>query len=238
MKILALDSSAKPASVSIFEDEKMLGNFYINTEQTHSQTLIPMIDALLKNTCVKIRDIDIFCVSKGPGSFTGIRIGMSVIKGLAMAYNKPCIGISTLKALAYNIRYFNGIICPVMDARCHQVYNALFEYKNGSIERLTEDRAIDIDILSQELINSKKNINLVGDGAIICYNELKNKIHSISIAPENMRYQNSNSIAYLSYNYISSHPEQITSAQKLFPEYLRLSQAERELKKNLYQKLS
>ncbi len=232
MKILALDSSAKPASASIFEDEKILGSFYINTEQTHSQTLMPMIEALLKNTCIKIRDIDLFCVSKGPGSFTGIRIGMSVIKGLAIAYNKPCIGISTLSALAYNIKYFNGIICPVMDARCHQVYNALFECKNGCMERLTEDRAIDIDILSQELINFEKIINLVGDGAFICYNELKNKINSINIAPEHMRYQNSNSVAYLAYNHISSHPEQTTSAQKLCPEYLRLSQAERELKKH------
>lgn len=232
MKILALDSSAKPASVSISEDEKILSNFYINIEQTHSQTLMPMIEALLKNTYIKIKDIDLFGVSKGPGSFTGIRIGMSAIKGLAMAYNKPCIGISTLNALAYNIKYFNGIICPVMDARCHQVYNALFECKNGNMERLTEDRAIDIDILSKELINFKKTINLVGDGALICYNELKNKINNINITPEYIRYQNANSVAYIAYNYISLHPEQITSAQELFPEYLRPSQAERELKKH------
>ena len=230
MKILSVDSSAKACSAAILEDDKILGSFFINTALTHSQTLVPMIDAVVKNTSTDLNTIDAFAVSAGPGSFTGVRIGVAAIKGLAMPLNKPCISVSTLESMPYNIISENCIAVCVMDARCSQVYNALFEIKNGEVQRLCEDRALSIDDLAEDLKQYKNKLILVGDGAELCYNSFKEKIDNISLAPENSRYQNASGVAFASLN------KELISYDELLPTYLRLPQAQRELKKRMESK--
>ena len=230
MKILAVDSSAKACSAAVLDDDKILGSFFINTALTHSQTLVPMIDAVLKNTSTDIISIDAFAVSAGPGSFTGVRIGVAAIKGMAMPLNKPCIAVSTLEAMPHNIISENCIAACVMDARCNQVYNALFEIENGKITRLCDDRAISIDDLAEDLKQYNKKIILVGDGAQLCYNSIKENNNKVELAPEIARYQNASGVALASVN-----KEQI-SCDELLPAYLRLPQAERELKKRMENK--
>ena len=231
MKILALDSSATAASAALLEDDVILGEFFINTKLTHSQTLMPMVDALLKNTCVSIEGIDAFAVSAGPGSFTGIRIGVAAVKGMAMAANKPCVSVSTLEAIAYNLTGVNGIACAVMDARCQQVYNALFESENGIVRRITPDRAIAIEQLRIELCNQKKPIFFVGDGAQLCYNKIRCDLPAVQCAPPHLLYQRASGVARAAVD-VLKHGQALSAAQ-LMPVYLRLPQAERELKQQL-----
>lgn len=229
MKILAVDSSAKACSAAVLDDDKIIGSFFINTALTHSQTLVPMIDAVLKNTSTDINSIDAFAVSAGPGSFTGVRIGVAAVKGMAMPLNKPCIAVSTLEAMPYNIISEDCIAACVMDARCNQVYNALFEIENGKITRLCDDRAVSIDDLSEDLKQYNKKIVLVGDGAQLCYNSMKEN-NNIELAPEISRYQNASGVALASVN------KERISCGELLPAYLRLPQAERELKKRMENK--
>lgn len=230
MKILAVDSSAKACSVALAEDNKVLGSFFINTTLTHSQTLVPMIDSVLKNTSTDINSIDTFAVSAGPGSFTGVRIGVSAVKGMAMPLDKPCVSVSTLEAMPYNLISENCVAVCVMDARCNQVYNALFDMENGNIKRLCEDRALSIDELAEDLKKYDKKLILVGDGARLCYNSYKELFYNITLAPESQRYQNAVGVALSAYN------KETVSCEKLMPSYLRLPQAERELKKRMESK--
>ncbi|MBQ5398457.1 MAG: tRNA (adenosine(37)-N6)-threonylcarbamoyltransferase complex dimerization subunit type 1 TsaB [Ruminococcus sp.] len=227
MKILAVDSSAKACSVSLVDEDKILGEFFINTSLTHSQTLVPMIDAVLKNTSTDIKSVDAFAVSAGPGSFTGVRIGVAAIKGMAMPLDKPCYSVSTLEAMAYNLRGENCVACAVMDARCNQVYNALFLIKNGKITRLCDDRALSIDELAEDLKSYNVKTVLVGDGAQLCYNSYKELSCDIELAPEQQRYQRASGVAFAA---LTKEP---MTAESLMPTYLRLPQAERELKKRL-----
>ncbi len=230
MKILAVDSSAKACSAAVVEDYRVLGSFFINTALTHSQTLVPMIDAVLKNTSTDLSSIDAFAVSAGPGSFTGVRIGVSAIKGIAMPLNKPCISVSTLEAMAYNLLDEDCIVAAVMDARCNQVYNALFEINSGTVKRLCDDRALSIDELDSELRNYNNRIVLVGDGAELCYNSFKENNDNIILSSENIRYQNAVGVAF------SAFEKDMISAEELMPTYLRLPQAQRELKKRMESK--
>ncbi len=228
MKILSLDASATSASVCIYdaEENKIIGEFYINTKLTHSQTLVPMIDALLGSTRLDLDDIDYFAVNTGPGSFTGIRIGVSVIKGMAMATNKPCVSVSTLQSMAYNyIDSDNIVVCACMDARRNQVYNALFEVDNGIVNRLCDDRAISVEALFDELVDINKKIMLVGDGAQLCYSQKGDSDVVLSAASK--RYQKASSVALAAVEFINKN-EILTSAS-LMPTYLRPSQAEREI---------
>ena len=166
MKILALDSSAVSASAAVLDDDKVLGEFFINTKQTHSQTLMPMVQQVLIQTKTSLEEMDLFAVSAGPGSFTGVRIGVACVKGMAFAQNKPCIGVSTLEAMAYPLSMLNGIICAVMDARCQQVYHALFRVNGIEVERICDDCAVAISDLAESLQQySNETIYLVGDGA-------------------------------------------------------------------------
>lgn len=225
MRILAVDSSAKSVSVAISDDKKIISEFYLNTGFTHSQTLMPMVKSALDCAGIDINSIDLFAVNKGPGSFTGIRIGVAAIKGMADFHKKKCIGISTLEAMAYNLSSNNCIACCVMDARCKQVYCALFDIKDGNVTRLTDDSAISITELESLLKNFEKNKILVGDGAELCYNEMKDNFNDIQLAGENIRFQRASGTclcANTKNNYVN--------ANELVPEYLRLSQAERELK--------
>ena len=142
MKILALESTAVAGSAALVEDEKVLGEFYCNTALTHSQTLMPMVEQLLACTRTALEDVDLFAVTAGPGSFTGVRIGVSSVKGMAMALEKPCCAVSTLEAMACGASMVEGLVCALMDARCGQVYTALFRVSGGRVERLTKDSAV------------------------------------------------------------------------------------------------
>ena len=227
MKILAFDSSAKSASVALIDDNKIIGSFFINANLTHSQTLVPMANQLLENTQTDLNQIDALAVSVGPGSFTGVRIGVSIVKGLAMTSDKPCIPVSTLEAMAYNYIQENCTVVAVMDARCNQVYNANFSINNGVISRLCDDRALAIDDLYEEIKTINDKIILVGDGAELCYNSYKEKYTNIFLASEHIRYQNATSVAFAALN------KDKISAVQLMPVYLRLPQAQRELNKRL-----
>lgn len=229
MIILAFDSSASPASVALYEDGFLKGEFYMNTSLTHSQTLMLLAEKLLEFTQTDIKNVDVFAVNAGPGSFTGVRIGVSCVKGMAMALGKPCVSVSTLEAMAQNLEVFNGLICAVMDARCSQVYNALFMTENGKINRLCEDRALSIAELETELSDfSDGEIMLVGDGANICYENMK-QLEGIKLAPQNLRYQRAYGTAVVAYK--KAENGETISSEELVPLYLRLPQAERELKK-------
>lgn len=231
MKILSIECSATPCSVSITENEKILASSFINVKLTHSQTLMPMVEALLNSANIKLSDIDGFAVSAGPGSFTGIRIGISAIKGLAQAKKTPCVSVSTLEAIAYNFIDTDCIVCAVMDARCNQVYNALFEIKNGEIKRLCDDRALMCDELANELVNLSNNENLKiyisGDGTDVFYPFAKD-IENVIKSFETKRYQTATGVALASKNDFEFG--NTISPEKLLPIYLRLPQAERELK--------
>ena len=150
MKILSLECSAKSASCAVIEESKILCSDFTSSGLTHSQTLLPMVSDMINKAEVPFSDIDAFAVSAGPGSFTGIRIGISAVKGMALPKNAPCIPVSTLEAIAYNFLSEDALVCAVMDARCNQVYNALFRIKDGKIKRLCEDRAVSIDFLKAE----------------------------------------------------------------------------------------
>ena len=221
MKILALECSAGPASSAIMENGVIIASEFTNVKITHSQTLLPMVKSMLDKSGLSMKDIDAMAVSHGPGSFTGIRIGISAVKGLAAPKKLPCYAVSTLRTIAENYRNFDGIVCAVMDARCNQVYNALFKAENCKLSRLTEDRALIIDELVGELSEKSENIIMVGDGTSLfeqCVNE------KISLAEEENRYQTAVGVALATEEY------EPVSADKLMPFYLRLPQAERELK--------
>lgn len=224
MKILALDSSAVAAGAAIVEGGKVLGENFINVGLTHSQTLLPMVQSLLQCAGLTVKDMDVLAITHGPGSFTGVRIGVAALKGLAFADNKPCAAVSTLEALAYNLLGFNCIACAVMDARCKQVYNAMFDVSEEGVTRLTEDAALKIDELPAMLSKYNKPIILVGDGAELCYNALKDIVPEIKLAPAHLRYQRAVSAAFA-----AEKNGETVSAAELLPLYLRMPQAEREL---------
>lgn len=227
MKIFAVDTSAKSASVALVEDGVIKGEYFINTMLTHSETLMPMVDSLLKSVRVEPKDIDYFAVNCGPGSFTGLRIGIAAIKGMAFAMDKPCVAVSTLESMAYNLSIDNGIICAVMDARCNQVYNALFDVTNGEVTRICDDRALQIDELLAGLKTFDKKIVLVGDGAKLCYGKMSSELENLELSAENVRYQRASSTALVAEKAVQNG-ETVTCSQ-LMPTYLRLPQAQREL---------
>ena len=229
MKILALDSSAVVGSVALCEDTRMVAHYTLNTGNTHSQTLLPMIESVLKSAEWEIDDLDLFAVSNGPGSFTGVRIGVATVKGLAFGKNIPCAGVSTLEALAYNLRYFNGIICPVMNARRAQVYNALFSCKDGVLTRLCPDRAISIAELDEELCSMDQPIYLVGDGYDITLDGLAKT--TVRPVPDELRVQSGYSVAMC--GLAAYERGEAMDDATLAPVYLRPSQAERERNERL-----
>ena len=231
MKILALDTSAKVSSVSVVTEDRVLAEFSAHLNLTHSQTIMPMCEQLLSCCQIPLEEIDAFAVSRGPGSFTGLRIGISAVKGMAYALGKPCIAVSTLDALSFNGRQFEGILCCVMDARCNQVYNALYESNHTSLTKLTEDRALFIDELSQELKELQKPVLLIGDGAELCYNKLNGILPDLVLAPENNRYQRASSVGLVALE--KAKQGEFISPSQLIPQYLRLPQAQRERMKKL-----
>lgn len=238
MILLALECSAVSASVALVEDDRLLAESFVNVRLTHSQTLMPMVESLLRCACMTLEQVDGFAISNGPGSFTGVRIGVAAVKGMAQALGCPCVGVSTLEAMAWQAvgslsiaPTAGAVLCPVMDARCAQVYNALFDLpKEGDPPvRRCEDRAVAIAELAEELKISKVCPYLVGDGAALCYNELKRSGIDCRIAPEGVRYQRAYGVALAARSRFLDG--RAFSAEELQPTYLRLPQAERDLKK-------
>ena len=225
MLILSVDSTATPASVCLY-DGRIIAEFFINTRLTHSQTLASMISSVLDVTGIKPSDIELFAVNSGPGSFTGVRIGVSAVKGMAYALDKPCAAVSTLESMAYNFPLCDAVVCSCMDARRSQVYNALFRVRSGSVERLCPDRAISVDELISELSSYEEKIILAGDGAGLVYASAVG-LENVVLAADAQRYQRASSTALA-----ASLLDEIeyTAAASLMPTYLRLSQAEREMK--------
>lgn len=226
MKILALESSAVACSVCLAEDEFLIAQAYENSGLTHSVTLLPMAQELLKNCGAALKDVDVIAVAAGPGSFTGLRIGVSAAKGLGWATDKPCAKVSTLEAMAWGLAFFPGEICCVMDARRSQVYNARFRSDGERPARLCPDRAIGLEELAAELKSEGREQILVGDGALMCYNQFMEMGLPVRLPPPNLRYQSAWGVARVALEQARSGT--LVTAQELVPEYHRLSQAERE----------
>ncbi len=240
MLTLAIDTSAKSASAVLLSDGKIISEATCNNGNTHTRTILSMIDRVLENANKKTDDIDLLAASNGPGSFTGIRIGAAVVKGLAFGRNIPCIGVSTLEALAHNLSFLKGIICPVMDARREQVYNALFYCDGEKTVRLTPDRAISTDDLAVQLkelqCGEKKGIQnpvyvdriyLVGDGYELAKKALSEKLIKTEDTPILLREENAASVALLAQKKYEMGERGTDLDFSL--SYLRMSQAEREM---------
>ena len=224
MKILALDSTAVAASVALCEDDRLLGEYTIRNGNTHSETLLPMVESVLRFFELTPDNVDLFAASAGPGSFTGVRIGAATLKGLAFQTEKPCIGVSTLEALAHNLDAVNGIVCPVMNARRKQVYTALFRMENGNPTRLLPDSALPLSELDEILKKySAEPIYLVGDGYDISVEALTCPLRT---TPERLRHQSAYSVAQTAWAAYRSGVR--TTDCEMAPTYLRPSQAERE----------
>ncbi len=226
MKILAFETSAKAGSVCLMEDGILLAESYQNTGLTHSQTILPMAEQLLKSCGLTTKDIDAVAVAAGPGSFTGIRIGVAAAKGFAWGGELPCYGVSTLEAMALQLGLTHGYVCAAMDARRSQVYNAIFCVKEGKLERITEDRAISLEDLSQDLLKITEPVYLVGDGAELTYRTLADTCCQLHLPPEHRRHQRAAGVALAAWQQFNQGIP--ADAATLTPNYLRLSQAERE----------
>ena len=227
MLILAFESSARAASVALVEDGRLLSQYSQCSGLTHSRTLLPMAEDMLKNAELTLDKVDLFAVAHGPGSFTGIRIGVSTVKGLAWAADKPCVGVSTLEAMAWHGLAAGGLVCPVMDARRSQVYNALFEIKDGRPQRLCPDRPIALAELAEDVKKLDAPVFLVGDGAAITKAFFDAQGIPCRVAPENLLWQDAWGVA------MAALDKEPGNADSLLPVYLRLSQAERERQERL-----
>ena len=223
MLICSVDSSATPASVCLLEDDRIIAEYYLNTGFTHSQTLMAMLESVLKISGKSADDIDLYAVNSGPGSFTGVRIGVSAVKGMAYALDKPCVEVSTLESMAYNLLGSHTIVCACMDARRRQVYHGLFRVDGDKIERLCDDTAIAVDDLLSGLPKNEEII-LIGDGAELVAQSTDDPL--ITLAPPNLRYQRASSVALAAVE--KYNRGEVVSPAALMPRYLRLSQAERE----------
>lgn len=225
MRILALETAAKAVSAAVTEDGKVLAAAFQDTGLTHSRTLMPLVELLLKNTGMAVSSLDAIAVSAGPGSFTGVRIGVAAAKGLAWAADKPCAAVSTLAALARNVSFIDGLIVCAMDARRQQVYNALFEAKDGRLTRLTEDRAIALSDLAEELRGDPRPKTVLGDGGRMAYDFLAAAGVPCRLAPAHLVKENAVSVALEAEGIARAGG--LVSAQELAPVYLRPPQAER-----------
>lgn len=226
MLILAFETSAKACSVALQDGERLLAESYQNTGLTHSQTLMTMAENLLK-TCGKgAKDVTHLAVAAGPGSFTGVRIGVAAAKGFAWGAELPVYGVSTLEAMALSLGAFEGHVCACMDARRNQVYNALFLVDNGKLERFSEDRAISLAELKEELEHIDGPIYLVGDGASLTYRTLSGEVENLILPPEHRVQQRASGVALAALEAIARGDT--GDGASLQPNYLRLSQAERE----------
>lgn len=232
MKVLAIDTSTVIASVALMDDEKLLGEYSINNKKTHSQKLMVMINEIMRNLDLNPSDIDVFAASIGPGSFTGLRIGVTTVKALAFATNKPVVGVPTLDALAYNIVTSKFMICPILDARNNQVFTALYEAKGKKLERITEYLGIPVSELVQIIRQNNKRVIFTGDAVDLHKEYFRSELgENCEFAPLGNRLQRGASVAELAI--MMAKEGKMVSSFELVPFYLRKSQAERELEKRL-----
>ncbi len=221
--ILGIDSSAITASCAVCDGDKIVAEQFLNTAHTHSETLLPMVRDMLRGAGLALSDMESVAVTTGPGSFTGLRIGISCVKGICTGAGISCISVSTLEAIAQNFRELDGIVCACMDARRKQVYNALFKSENGIITRLCEDRAISVEELFAEVSQFKEKIFLAGDGAGLAYREFGEiGENPAQLAPPLLRYQRGSGVCFAAAGKPRIPPD------ALMPSYLRIPQAERE----------
>ena len=226
MKILAFETSAKAASVAITDNGKLLGESYQNTGLTHSQTLMVMAEDLLKTCNLTVKDVEAVAVAAGPGSFTGVRIGVAAAKGFAWGGELPCYGVSTLEAMAHSLGAYQGYVVPAMDARRSQVYTAIFHAEKGVLFRVEDDMAISLEELGEKIKNFAEPVFLVGDGAVLCYNTLLKEVPGLVLPPEHRMHQRASGVALTAQVMIDAGEP--GNGAELTPNYLRLSQAERE----------
>ena len=224
--LLCFETSAKAASVALFDGNRLLGECYQNTGMTHSQTLLVMAQDLLSQCALTPADVTAVAVANGPGSFTGIRIGAAAAKGFAWGADLPLYAVSTLESMALGLDAFDGYVCPVMDARRAQVYNALFVANGGSLTRLTPDRAIALSDLAEELKNLDKPIFLVGDGSDLCHNTLAQSVPNLILPPSHRLHQRAVGVGLAAL--MRMEAGESPDSGSITPNYLRLSQAERE----------
>ena len=233
MKILAIESSAGVASVALCDDLECKHLVQVSAANAHSTILLPLVADALKAQGMSAADIDLFAVAVGPGSYTGVRIGVATVKGLAAASGAPCAAVSTLEGLARNADYLEGVICPVLDARRGRVYTALFENRNGVFSRLTEDGVLTFEELDKLLKKRGRVVYLVGSGyekakAGLCYDKIKQ-------TPVQLRMENAYGVAKCGYLSYMSNPKSCTTEEKLLPVYALKTQAEREREERLGQ---
>ena len=226
MKILAFETSAKAASVALLDGGKLLAESYQNTGLTHSQTLMVMAEDMLKQCGKTVDDVTAVAVAEGPGSFTGVRIGVAAAKGFAWGGELPCYGVSTLEAMARNLGVWQGYVVPAMDARRNQVYTAIFHAEKGILSRVEEDMAISLAELGEKIKNFAEPVFLVGDGALLCYNTLLEEIPGLVLPPEHRMHQRAAGVALAAQAMMDAGDP--GNGAELTPNYLRLSQAERE----------
>jgi len=226
LKILAFETSAKAASVALMDNGKLLGESYQNTGLTHSQTLMVMAEDLLKSCNLTAGDVEAVAVAAGPGSFTGIRIGVAAAKGFAWGAELPCYGVSTLEAMARNLGAYQGYVVPAMDARRNQVYTAIFHAEKGVFSRVEEEMASSLADLSEKIKNFEEPVFLVGDGAVLCYNTLMKEVPGLVLPPEHRMHQRAAGVALAAQ--VMADAGDPGNGAELTPNYLRLSQAERE----------
>lgn len=231
MRILSIDSATEAASCAVIDDNKLLGEITINHKKQHSVVLMPIVDDLLKNLHLSIEDIDGFVVCKGPGSFTGLRIGMSMIKGLSQGTSKPFVAISSLDALAYNLAYTEGIICPILDALRDNVYTAIYSFQGDKLIRLTEYTLLHIEELIEMLNKYDKPVTFLGDASDKFRQQLKDCLKTVAFAPKHLNLVRASSLGELGLNLLSAgvNDDLYTSS----PIYLRRPQAEREYDKRM-----
>lgn len=227
MKILAIDSSGLVATVAILEDDELIAEYTINYKKTHSETLLPMLDEISKMTELDLKSVDMIAVAKGPGSFTGLRIGSATVKGLAYALNVPVVSVPTVDALSMNLWGTDKLVCPIMDARRNQVYTGLYDFIGDRHHVVMEQTAMGIEELI-DMINQKKwSVVFLGDGVPVYKDIIEERLKVSHVyAPANMNRQRAASLGVLAFDYIKKGIVETADEHK--PEYLRLSQAERE----------
>ncbi len=235
MKILALDSSGMVASVAVVQDEDLLAEYTVNHKKTHSQTLLPMLDAAVQMIQLKLDTIDAIAVAAGPGSFTGLRIGSATAKGLGLALDKPLIGVPTTQALAYNLYGASGVICPLMDAHRNQVYTGIYAFADGKMQIREDQKAADICQVIGKLNELGHPVTFCGDGVCVYRTEIEQKMQvSFCFAPAHVNRQRAGAVAALAMEYLKEGRVQTAAEHK--PDYLRVSQAERERQERLKRK--
>ena len=230
MIVLSIDSSSKVATVALLNDDTLLGEYVINDKREHSVLLMPMIENLLKDCELTINDIDGFVVSKGPGSFTGLRIGMATIKGLSFGANKPYISLSSLDGLAYSLSYFNGIICPIMDALRENVYTALYKNEDGEFKNIMEPTPMELPDLLEMLKEKNEEVIFTGDGLLKHKEYIKVNFPNAKFASNHVSLTRASSIGELGLNLLKQGIKDDPNSALV---YLKKPQAERELEKRM-----